>query len=247
MGVSFSVASHAAWAPGVETPDAWLTWAAGNSGIAGSNEPSVRTMAPMLRRRAGFLGKMALQVAYDCLEERVGVPMIFCSRHGEVARSIELLNDLAHGTPLSPTSFGLSVHNATCGLFTIARSDQCNASALAAGHSTVEHAVIEACGLLAEGESSVLLVVYDTALPARYSQFQDCDEQPHAWAWLMEAPRENAVSLHWSAVNGADGTDAVGSVDSQPSSLEILRFQLRKDPELKRKSENRQWRWSRNA
>ncbi len=44
--------------------------------------------------------------------------------------------------------------------------------ALAAGKSSVEHAVIEACGLIAEGEPAVLLVVYDCPLPASYSEFK---------------------------------------------------------------------------
>jgi hypothetical protein len=242
-GVSFSIASNAAWAPGMETQDAWLAWAAGESAIAGSAEPPVTAMAPMLRRRAGFLGKMALQVAYACLGNRTGVPMIFCSRYGEVARSVELLTDLAQGATLSPTSFGLSVHNATCGLFTIARSDQCNASALAAGHSTIEHAVIEACGLLADGEPAVLLVAYDTALPSLYSDFQDRNEQSHAWAWLIQPPSDDVVSLRWSA---ADCSDAAPD-DLLPAGLEILRFHLRNDPELIRLCDNRQWQWSRNA
>ena len=242
-GVSFSIASDAAWAPGVETHDEWLAWADSISTIAGSAEPPVRAMAPMLRRRAGFLGKMALQVAYDCLGDRTDVPMVFCSRHGEVARSVELLADLAQDTPLSPASFGLSVHNASCGLFTIARSDRSNASALAAGHSTIEHAVIEACGLLADGEPAVLLVAYDTVLPSLYSSFQDCDEQPHAWAWLMQAPASDVLSLHWSAADSADSPAA----GSRPAGLEVLRFHLRKDSELTRTCENRRWHWSRNA
>jgi hypothetical protein len=81
----------------------------------------------MLRRRAGFLSKMALEVAYQCLGEQIDVPTVFCSRHGEAARSVDLLLDLAKGEPLSPTSFGLSVHNATGGLFSIARRDHANA------------------------------------------------------------------------------------------------------------------------
>lgn len=242
-GVSFSIASDAAWAPGMETQDAWLAWADHQAEIAGSAEPPVTAMAPMLRRRAGFLGKMALQVAYQCLGNRSGVPMVFCSRYGEVARSVELLTDLAQGAPLSPTSFGLSVHNATCGLFTIARNDQCNASALAGGHGTIEHAVIEACGLLADGAPEVLLVAYDTVLPALYASFQDRDEQPHAWAWLIQPPTDEAVSLHWSAADDGDTPAA----ESLPAGLEVLRFHLRKDSRLTRLCGNRQWHWSRNA
>lgn len=242
-GIRFSIAASTAWAPGVETAEAWLDWSLGQREIAGETEPAVRAMAPMLRRRAGVLDRMALEVAYRCLGDRTGVPAIFCSRHGETARSVDLLTDLAKGQPLSPTMFGLSVHNATGGLFSIARGDHAGSSALAAGPSSVEHAVIEACGLLADGAAEVLLVVYDRPLPAVYAAYQDCHEQPFAWAWLMQPPARDVVSLSWSA-----------AVDNQPASverwspgLEILRFYLRQDRSLERIRQRRRWLWSRDA
>jgi hypothetical protein len=198
-------------------------------------------MAPMLRRRAGFLSKMALEVAYDCLGQKVDVPTIFCSRHGEALRSVELLTDLAKAAPLSPTSFGLSVHNATAGLFSIARADHANSIALSAGASSVEHAVIEACGLLADGALEVLLVVYDCPLPTIYASFQDCNEQPFAWAWLLQAAREGCYSLRW-----CDGKNA-RSQHRLPGGLEIFRFYLLMEHALERTCDGRQWIWTRHA
>ena len=242
-GFRFSIASSAAWAPGVETQDDWLAWANGDRAIAGDHEPPVKLMAPMLRRRAGFLGKMALEVAYQCLGKEVEVPTLFCSRHGEVARSVDLLMDLAKAVPLSPTSFGLSVHNATAGLFSIARNDHTNSIALAAGQSSVEHAVIEACGLLADGEPRVLLVVNDCPLPALYGAFQDCHEQPFAWAWLMRSPTDDVLSLSWLPL----GTNDPSGDERLSAGLEIWRFYLRKDSSLGRTCDGRRWLWSRDA
>ena len=242
-GVSFSVESYAAWAPTVETKEAWLGWANANDAIRGDVAAPVQAMPPMLRRRAGFLGKMALEVAYGCLGQRVDVPIVFSSRHGEASRSVDLLLDLAKGVPLSPTSFGLSVHNATGGLFSIARSDHASNSALAGGKSTIEHAVIEACGLLAEGEPAVLLVAYDCPLPIPYSAFQDCDEQPFAWAWLMRPPADEVVSLTWSDAL----QHSAPSFERLPAGLEVLRFYLRKDPALERICDTRRWLWSRHV
>src|SRR5882757_5706397 len=93
-GVRFSIASHAAWGPGLETDAAWRAWADNQFVIKGNAEAAVSAMPAMLRRRAGFAGKMALEVAYRCLDGRVGVPTVFCSRHGECARSVALLSDL---------------------------------------------------------------------------------------------------------------------------------------------------------
>lgn len=241
-GIQFSITAWAAWAPGVETPAAWSEWALGGRAIAGDGEPAVVGMAPMLRRRAGVLDRMALEVAYRCLGDRRDVPAIFCSRHGEAARSLDLLTDLAKGAPLSPTAFGLSVHNAAGGLFSIARRDRAASSALAAGASSVEHAAIEACGLLADGAREILLVVYDRPLPAIYAGFDDHFAQPYAWAWLMQAPTSDVISLSWSAPDPAQSQ----AVTELPPALEVLRFQLRQERRLQRHCQRHDWLWTRD-
>jgi hypothetical protein len=241
--VRFSVTADAAWAPGVETREAWQAWARSSFPITSGSEPAVDAMPAMQRRRASFLGRMALEVAYKCLGERAEIPAIFCSRHGEVSRSVDLLRDLASGAPLSPTSFGLSVHNAIGGMFSIARSDMGNSMAISAREASVEHAVIEACGLLADGEKSVLLVVYDCPLPAIYANYQSDGEQPFAWAWLIEPPQQDVISLVWSV------TPEVGPspVVDLPDGLQILRFYLQKDCNMERVCETQKWQWSRHA
>src|SRR5262249_1059890 len=165
------------------------------------------------------------------------------SRHGESSRSIDLLLDLANEVPLSPTSFGLSVHNAIGGLFSIARADRANNIAIAAGNSSVEHGVIEACGLLAEGEPEVLLVAYDCPLPEVYSSFRDCQEQPYAWAWLMKPPSGNRLSLSWTAAS----EPTPPTIERLSPGLDIFRFYLRKESTLLRISDGHQWHWSRYA
>jgi hypothetical protein len=226
----------------VETKEAWLAWAKEDYRIGGHREPALKAMTPMQRRRAGFLSKMALEVAYQCLGNKTDVPTIFSSRHGDASRSVELLSDLANGLPLSPTSFGLSVHNAAAGLFSIARSDHASSIAIAAGKSSVEHSVIEACGLLSDGEPEVLLVVYDCPLPTIYASFQDCEEQPYAWAWLMHAASDDFYCLSWRG-----GDEDRERKESLPDGLEILRFHLRKDAVLERACDGRHWVWRHHA
>lgn len=240
--VSFSIAADAAWAPNIDSKEEWLAWANGDRAIEGSVEPSVARMPAMLRRRTGFLGRMALEAAYACLGGETGIPTVFCSRHGESSRSVDLLVDLANELPLSPTSFGLSVHNAIGGLFSIARGDHANNIAIAGGNSSIEHGVIEACSLLAEGDPAVLLVAYDCPLPEVYSSFQDCQEQPYAWAWLMKAPSKDHYALAWAAAEPAPY-----NIERLPPGLDILRFYLRKEATLERISDGRRWLWTRHA
>ncbi|RJG02735.1 beta-ketoacyl synthase chain length factor [Noviherbaspirillum sedimenti] len=241
--IEFSIICDAAWAPGIETREAWRNWARGQLPASADSEPVVRAMPAMQRRRLGLLGKMALEVAYECLGQRQDVPTVFCSRHGEVSRSVELLRDLAHGEPLSPTSFGMSVHNAVGGMFSIARGDVANNIALSGGRGSIEHALIEACGLLADGEKAVLLVVYDCPLPAVYADFQDEDALPFAWAWLIEPPREDVISLSWHTLS----SDHAGDETPPATSLDVLRFFLRRDPCMERIYGRQSWRWTRHV
>ena len=247
----FSIAAQAAWAPGLSTASAWQAWAAQPAPIESAGlDPALARMPAMLRRRAGFLGKMALQVAYDCLGERSAVPAVFCSRHGEVGRAVDLLGELARGEALSPTGFGLAVHNASAGLFSIARSDRANHLALAGGAATIEHGVIEACALLADGAPQVLLVAYDCPLPPALAGFQDCREQAHAWAWLLSAPAADPISLRWRSASQQEcdaAAVAAASADAQPGGLEILRFQLSGARALTRSAARRTWTWTRDA
>lgn len=247
--VTFSIAGHAAWAPGIETPEAWDAWAAAPFEITRSAEdaePGVRQMPAMLRRRAGFLGKMALEVAYRCADGKSGIPAVFCSRHGDVARALALLTDLGEAAPLSPTSFGLAVHNASAGLFSIARGDRANHLAVAGGASSIEHAVIEACGLLADGAPEVLLVAYDTTLPGPFAPYEDCREQPHAWAWLLRQGGAEKIGLGWE-VTPMQAPARAATTDGLPGTLEVLRFHLRKEALLERVADGRAWRWTRHG
>jgi hypothetical protein len=248
--VRFSVAAHAAWAPGLSTHESWLAWAKSPFLIQGSEQAPVLSMPAMLRRRAGFLGKMALEAAYHCVDGRSQIPAVFCSRHGDVARALELLGNVVDNTPLSPTNFGLAVHNANAGLFSIARQDQANQCALAAGQSTIEHGVIEACSLLADGAEQVLLVAYDTSLPGVFESYRDCAEQPHAWAWLMVPAAESPLQLSWTAAQG--GFDAALEAEPEdvtvmPGSLAVWQFYLNQTDVLERVAERRRWRWSQHA
>jgi len=198
-------------------------------------------MAPMLRRHAGRLARMACEVSYRALDGEGGVPMVLCSRYGEVSRSVELLSALAIGAELSPTSFGLSVHNATCGLFAMARKDRANCIALAAGEESAECGILEACALLDDGEESVLVVVADCPLPDIYRPFASGDDPPFAWAALVESPGNDSFSLSWQ-VDDLSDSSALGS-----GPLGVLRFLLGEDRELRNPTPHRTWRWSRDG
>lgn len=240
--VNFSISKWSAWAPGVSTPDAWRTWAAGDAPLDGEESPKLPEFPPLLARRASRADRIALRAALDCCaSSSEPVPTVFASRHGEVHRSLELLEALARGEGLSPTSFSLSVHNAAAGLFSIGRNDRSPSTSLAAGLDSLPMAVLEAAGLLEEGAPRVLVVVYEEPLPAPFQPYVAEREPCAAVALLLEreAPRPFTLEL---VSGGADQNLEQGHL------LPFLRFLAREqERELSVRHGARGWRWRRTA
>lgn len=243
--VRFSVARLEAWAPEVTTADQWDEWLRGARAIGESGEPALPQMPAMLRRHVGRLGRLSCEVIYRALGDLSGVPIVFCSRYGELQRSVDLLNALARDQDLSPTSFGLSVHNAIVGLFAMARKETANTIAIAAGDESAEFGIIEACSLLADGAAQVLLVVVDCPLPSIYDGFVDHDPVALAWASLMVPAAENAITLEWESCDDDDFDS--GAIRLPPAQVGALRFLLGTEREFVQSGDHRRWRWRRDA
>ena len=241
--IEFSVVDWSAWAPGLTTKSAWQAWAQAPALPAGSDTPALPEVPAMQRRRIERLGRMAIQAACWCEQpdDAGQVPLVFASRHGDVARSMELLDTLRQDTAMSPTGFGLSVHNAVAALYSIARGHRGNYLALAGGRGTVEAACVEAFGLLADGAPEVRVVAYESPLPAVYAGFADEPDPFFAWCWRLaraDVPGTR-LALDW----GVAGPDSPPG--ALPHSLEALRFLLSGERALQFRADGQQWSWQR--
>ena len=146
-------------------------------------------------------------------------PTVYASRYGETGRCLELLADQARGDALSPTAFGLSVHNAIGAMIALTRGDRRNSSAIAAGRATAAAGVVEALGLLDDGAECASLIVYDSPLPDGYAAFEDEPSAHFAWAWRLRRPRagERALHLRWQAAGRRRRHRCAGPVARQPA------------------------------
>jgi len=139
----------------------------------------------MLRRRLSPLGRTALSAALEILPADASVPLVFASRHGDADRTLELLQSLALGDALSPTSFSLSVHNAAAGILSIGRGDIGAVTAIASVDNLLLSALIEAAAQLQEAPR-VLCLVCDAPVPAFYAMPATGPDYPWALALLLE-------------------------------------------------------------
>jgi hypothetical protein len=195
--MNFSIAAWAAWSTGLTTQGQWLAWAAADEGRRVETEsesvPQLAAMPVLLRRRVQILGRMALETMYGVAERNI--PIIFCSRYGELHRALALLQELAQTNNVSPQNFCMAVHNGIPSLYTIAQKSHVPVSAVSAGACSAIYGLIEALALLAEDYDQVRLVVANQALPNEYQPY--ADQQSATYAYTLDVIKGPDYSLEF--------------------------------------------------
>ena len=212
----FALRHWAAWAPGLERREDWLAWARAPRLPAGEAAPAVIEIPAMLRRRADRLGRMALAVLYQ--STCPAAPIVYCSRYGELERVAKLLGELAATGGISPQGFSVSVHNAIPGLYSIAMRERENIQSLAAAEATPLAGLLDAAGLLADGEPVVRLVFCEEPVPAVFGPFAEPGDCPYAV--LLELAAGNDFRFEWA------GPCPAGPAPALPPALAVLEFLL---------------------
>jgi hypothetical protein len=180
---------------------------------------------------------MSFSAAWPLTQVKSHVPMIFGSRHGETPLTFSLLQSLARHEALSPTQFGLSVHNAVAGQWSIQRADTSETSAIAADADTLEHSFIEAAGLLHEGASDVIVILAeDTPAPVYQDQIDDVPF-PFAVAFRLTTGED------WQLSNRPAGATQAPSPYGHV--LPMLRALLQGDATWVHDCPPRSWTWQR--
>lgn len=177
--------------------------------------------------------------AWPLAEQYPGSPLVFASHDGELNRSFELWLELMKTDTVSPTSFGLSVHNAQAGQWSMLRKDMNEHTALAVGCDGLETALAEAYALLFEGAEHVLLVLADDPLLEEYAVVAERAPMPYALAMVIRAGEQYTLSLHDMAQDKTEKAPYWGA-------LEWIRFMLSDRHEHRRDYGNRYWLWRKN-
>lgn len=142
-----------AWIPEINRVD-------GLKNLSVAYQP-VNAIPKMLQRRFSPLAKAVFEAADLCVTIGEQIPCVFSSANGEIAKSLAMLQIIQAQDALSPTAFSLSVHNAIAGLFSMVYQNHRESTVIASGQDGIAPAFIEALGILQEGATEVLLVLYD--------------------------------------------------------------------------------------
>ncbi|BED91156.1 hypothetical protein PspMM1_36240 [Pseudoalteromonas sp. MM1] len=170
--------------------------------------------------------KMVLHSAHQVTNDKgyENMPVVFSSRHGDFHKTANLLSELAQQQLLSPTGFGLSVHNAAIGMYSIISGNTQPMNAIAAGKDSFACALIEAYIKLVEyKQPHILLVHTDESLPEPYTTFVDEAQITHSIALVIRLATEKEAhfSLTKHATNNSEQT-------TTPLSLECAKAMFNK-------------------
>ncbi len=234
-----------AWAPGLETAEAWQAWADEPKALPTEGLPDARFLPAMLRRRCTPLSKILLRAAMDgCPEaDRANLRTVFSSRHGSINESVGLLENVARAEKLSPAKFSHTVHNAQAGLYSIATGNRCASSSLAAREDSFGCGLLEAlCHLEREPQRDVLFVSGDVPLDPVFAPLVDEPATPHAVALRLSGTAKGPALTAAIEPNRGEAP-----VPPWPAAVEFLRQWLRETPSFELVTPRHRWRFERSG
>ena len=192
MAISFAVSAWSGWTPSLELLS--LSDQSSELSVSISDVPDVSLVPPMLRRRLNLLGRACAAQALQHLSDSKTMPIVYCSRHGDIVRTLQVLEELAADEPVSPMHFSLAVHNAICGVLSIQLGMHDNITAISSGESGLVPTLLEAVGQLSPTCPEVLCLICDVTLPEVY-QIDDKVEPHHAVSFVVSLTEGQALSL----------------------------------------------------
>ena len=254
---SFNIAAWHAASNRLATAEQWRGWAQGslNAETLPEHKPALPFLTAMQRRRLGAAARLVCEAAWDLAERFSGCPMVYASHDGEINRSFELWPELLKTHTVSPTSFGLSVHNALAGQWAIQRGEMQENTALATGADGLETVLAEAVSLFSDGIERVLLVVADDPLKTEYAVAAERAPFAYALAMVIERGDDFRLTLQTDDGKGLSREREASHPETYFGALDWIRFLIsgceasRSRDSLKytRQYPNRRWLWEKRA
>ncbi len=240
MNLQLAVDAWSAWSPDRTRLSDWEAWALGQNYSIVEGIPDIRKVPAMQRRRISSLSKMAIATAFDCSGDLAIQPCcIFASRHGELGRTVKIIESIVSDEDVSPTDFSLSVHNTALGLFSIFTENKGPSTMVVGGEDTFGSALIEACIYLSRYPGVPVLVVYfDEPLPEPLRKIEEPAGEAFSIALLLSANAKPNIEVSCEYNTGRVG-------EGKNPGLEFLKFYLSDAQCATVTTQRSQWRWGR--
>ncbi|MBU2871612.1 beta-ketoacyl synthase chain length factor [Colwellia sp. E2M01] len=240
--MEFHIEKLSAWCGNLHTSQQWQQWALGEITYQDEDElPALKQIPAMQRRRLSRFAKLTMQCVLDVtteasIDESNHIPCVFSSRHGDLHKTSKLIEDVAQKQDLSPTHFGLSVHNAVAGLYSIFSKNKQPMTATSAGEDTFLMALVDGYAKLESQKLDRILVVYtDEIVPEKYTPYVPDTEKTISVALILTRQKSHHnVTINFTSQQNKN-------IETEFQALSFLSFLYGKEQHINVNSTRYQW------
>lgn len=194
--MDFYINSYKFYTPGLISSDDWKAYFAGEKFIGEDTEsPNIEFVPPMLRRKLSQSIKITLFVAHYASLGQANFKSVYTSRFGEWEKTVKQLQMYFEEKELSPAVFGLSVHNAPIGMFSLLNGNTKPYTSISGCEHSFDVGLIEAVSTL-QTEDKVLFVSADERIPDFYKSAFPEKLNPLAIGLMLSNKRLSKQDIH---------------------------------------------------
>lgn len=196
----------------------------------------------MQRRRLSGLARICFHVCWNVIQPDQACGLVFCSRHGETQRTLDMLHSINQLEPVSPTAFSHSVHNAIPALLSIARHDISEQVTIAQqGQDGLAAAFLEAAMMLGSGSvEQVVIICCDEPLPEIFRHY-GAETADYAWATAFRLTR----GQQWMLAPGVAGDARPSAENYVPAPLQLIEALQQSQRSFTLQQAAQVWEWRR--
>ncbi|MFT4927997.1 MAG: hypothetical protein ACI8WB_004112 [Phenylobacterium sp.] len=150
---------------------------------------------------------------------------VFTSRFGDLTKTTELIENIVDQQMLSPAQFGLSVHNAVAGQYSLFTNNKQPSTTITAGPDSFHMGLIEAIARLTQStDNELVLVCTETVTPVLYADYVNHQDIDHSVAILLSKTEGQSLTVEHSAKPDTTADIQLAQTDDKPlpQALEFL-------------------------
>jgi hypothetical protein len=231
MSLKFVIKECVAWGGGLSSRQHWQAFSKGDIQLNSTQKlPLLSEIPAMQRRRLSSFAKVTLHCALTASKEaKSSIASVFASRHGDLVKTTKLISDVCEKESLSPTKFGLSVHNGIGGLFSLFTKNKAALTAITAGEDTFFTGLLDALSKLEGNNYKQIMFVYSESIaPEIYQPYIEQDNISIACALILENNASQGCELKENSANTftlkMDTHSASTKTEHENKQLQVLDF-----------------------
>ncbi|MDX7987025.1 beta-ketoacyl synthase chain length factor [Xenorhabdus sp. 12] len=238
MKLTLDIIDWQAIAPGISTPEEWAEWSATSPATIDKSRPLAKcTQLPMMTaRRLSSGSRLAVDCGLSILRRQQVDAIVYTSRHGELERNYQILQNLAQAESVSPTNFAMSVHNSSVGNLTIVAKAPLVSSSVSAGVDSFQQGLFEVLALFHAGHKKVLIVDFDGEIPHFYNDVIDANTPSYPFAVALLLTQGTSLNCTKQASQETE--------PNLPQSLQFLHGWLQGKQNFVVSGEHCRWCWA---